>query len=181
MQRRIFVGIDLPKTVKKRLGEKIQKWSDLPIKWIKEDNFHITLAFLGYIEDEDLGRICEDISRAVENLEAFDVELDVIELGPQKGREARLVWFSGKASEELKKLQEEIEKALGSFKIEKKEFHPHVTVGRIRKNKWQTLPDAPEIQEVFRVSIPVENVTVFDSRSEETSDKFVAIETCPLA
>ncbi|MCK9379027.1 MAG: RNA 2',3'-cyclic phosphodiesterase [Candidatus Moranbacteria bacterium] len=180
MQRRIFVGIDLPSQVKKRLAEKVEKWKSLPIKWIKEDNFHITLSFLGYLEDEDLSKICQSVRVATKNIDAFDIELSKIELGPEKGKNARLVWFSGKASEELKKLQEEIEKSFGSFKIDKKEFHPHVTLGRIRKNKWQILDSFPEVEENFRISLPVDSVSIFDSRSEETAGEFIEIESCPL-
>ena len=180
MQRRIFIGIDLPGQVKKRLAQKIEKWKELPIKWLKEDNFHITLSFLGYLEDEDLSRICESISDASNDTDMFDIELDKIELGPEKGKDARLVWFSGQSNEELKNLQQKIEKTLGIFKAEKKEFYPHVTMGRIRKNKWQALEIIPEIDEDFKVSIPVEEVSVFDSRSEETAGKFAIIESCSL-
>jgi len=180
MQRKIFVGIDLPVKVKKRLVEKIEKWEKLPIKWIKEDNFHITLVFLGYIEDVDLSRICASISDAVKDIDTFDVNLDKIELGPTQGREARLVWFSGQASEELKNLQREIEKAIGIFSAEKKEFYPHVTLGRIRAGKWKTLKEIPKIEESFKVSLSVDSVSIFDSHSEETAGKFIAIENCYL-
>lgn len=180
MQRRIFVGIDLPSQVKKRLAEKIEKWKGLPIKWIKSDNFHITLSFLGYLEDEDLSRICASVRKATKNIQAFDIELNKIELGPTKGKDARLVWFSGEASEELRKLQEDIEKSLKSFKIDKKEFRPHVTLGRISKNKWQILDLIPEVEESFKVSLPIYNVSIFDSRSEETAGEFIEIESCSL-
>lgn len=180
MQRKIFVGIDLPKEVKKRLMQKVAKWKDLPVRWSREENLHITLSFLGHVDDELLFDICEKVREAVQNMDAFDIDMDRIELGPEQGKDAKMFWFAGEASDELKNLQEKIEKELGFFHESKKVFRPHITLGRIKQYGWQRLEEIPQIKEEFHVSVPVDSVEVIESLVEEGKRKFVTIESCSL-
>ncbi|MDH4330880.1 MAG: RNA 2',3'-cyclic phosphodiesterase [Candidatus Moranbacteria bacterium] len=180
MQRKIFIGIDLPQAVKKRLMQKIEKWKDLPVRWSREENLHITLSFLGHVDDEMLSNICEKVCNAVEEIDIFDMDMSKIELGPEGGKDAKMFWFSGEASDELKKLQSSIERELGFFHEDKKVFRPHITLGRIKQYGWQRLKEIPEIQEDFHVSVPVESVEIIESTMLDGKRKFMVIESCPL-
>lgn len=179
MQRRVFVGIEMPQQIKKRLFQIIQKWQDLPIKWGSEDNYHITLSFLGYVDDAELPEICRKINLAAQKSESFDINFSKIGLGPD-AENPKMVWLVGEASEDLRKLQENIEKELGMFVREKKEYYPHVTLGRIRKIKWTKLKDKPLIDEKFSANIPVDNIFLFESRMEDRKRRYDILEACPL-
>lgn len=180
MQRRIFIGIDLPQKVKKRLYQRIEKWQELPVKWSREENFHITLSFLGYLYDDVILDVCNKVRNVSNNSDSFDINLEQIELGPDL-ENPNMVWLIGEANENLKHLQENLEKELGIFQSEKKAFRPHMTLGRIRKTKWEALPEKPIISEKFSVSIPVENIEVLESRFEDGKRKYIVLENCPLA
>ena len=180
MQRRIFIGIDLPQKVKKRLYQRIEKWQEIPVKWSREENFHITLSFLGYLYDDVIFDVCHKVKKTSSNFDSFDINLEQIKLGPSL-ENPNMVWLTGVASENLKKLQENLEKELGIFQSEKKVFRPHITLGRIRKTKWEALPEKPEINEKFSVSIPVESVQVIESLYEDGKRKYIVLENCPLA
>ena len=180
MQRRIFIGIDLLQIVKKRLSQRIEKWQELPVKWSLEENFHITLLFLGYLNDDVIFDVCSKVRKTAKNFNSFDINLEQIELGPNL-ENPKMIWFTGEPNENLKKLQENLEKELGIFQRGKKAFRPHVTLGRIRKTKWEALPEKPIISENFSVSIPVESVQVLESRFEDGKRKFIVLENCPLA
>ncbi len=180
MQRKISVGIELSPAVKKRLMQKIDKWKDLPIRWSAENNLHLVLVSIGYVDDELLPGICESVRMAVENIKSFDIDLSKIELGPKGEKDAKLVWFSGSASGKLKELEESIIKELGFFQQEKKEFKPHIILGRIRKFGWQKLEKTPDISEEFRVLLPIENVAVLESTLVNGKRKFLVVESCPL-
>jgi 2'-5' RNA ligase len=180
MQRKIFIGIDLPGEVKKRLMQKTSQWKELPVRWSREENLHLTLSFLGHVDDELLSEICEKVRSAVQEIDAFDVDMNKIELGPEPGKNAKMFWFSGEASDELKNLQEKIEKELGFFGESKKVFRPHITLGRIKQYGWQRLEEIPEISEEFHVSVPIESVEVIESTVIEGKRKFMVIESCPL-
>ena len=48
MQKRLFVAISLPEDIKKRLFRFVEKeYKNLPVKWVRQENFHLTLNFLG--------------------------------------------------------------------------------------------------------------------------------------
>lgn len=179
MQRRIFIGISLPDNVKKRLDQRILKWKELPIKWSLPDNFHITLSFLGFVDDESLAGICLAIKEAVDNFESFDIDFKGIGLGPDPD-DPRMIWLFGGANEELRKLQVEIEKSMDTFVSEKKEFRPHITLGKIDKGKWKMLPEKPKIEEILKISIPVESVDVFESKIEKGRTRYTVLESCEL-
>lgn len=181
MQRKIFIGIDLPPMIKRRLMQKIEKWQEFPVRWSREKNLHITLSFLGYVDDELLVDICEEVGMACVNFNAFDIDLDIIKLGPKQEDVPKMFWVTGKPNKELKRLQENIEKELGIFQAEKKKFCPHITLGRIRKFKWQELNEIPQINEEFKISVPIDNVEIFESRLENGKRKFAVIESCSLA
>ncbi|MFA7466620.1 MAG: RNA 2',3'-cyclic phosphodiesterase [Parcubacteria group bacterium] len=180
MQRKIFIGVSLPGEVKKRLMRKIEKWEDLPIRWSSEENLHLTLAFLGHVDDDLIMGICDGVRDAVSGVDMFDVSLDKIELGPIRDENANLVWFTGEASDDLKRLVENIEKELGIFRSEKKSFRPHITLGRIRKHKWEKLEEKPDIAEDFSVLLPIESVQIFESAEIEGKRKFSVIDSHEL-
>jgi len=151
----------------------------LPVKWSLEENFHITLLFLGYLYDDVIFDICRKVRSVSDNFDSFDINLEQIELGPSL-ENPKMVWLTGVANENLKQLQENLEKELGIFQSEKKAFRPHATLGRIRKTKWEALPEKPEINEKFSVSIPVKSIQVLESRFEDGKRKYIVLENCPL-
>lgn len=179
MKRKIFISISLPDRTKKRLIKATGKWRDLPVKWAREDNLHITLSFLGYIGDEVIADICERVRKASGDKEIFDIEFDLIELGPTQ-EEPRLIWLTGKANENLRELQEDIEKELGIFINSKKAFQPHITLGRIRKHKWEAFEKPPKISEKFPLIITANSVDVIASKFIGEDTEYAVIESCPL-
>jgi 2'-5' RNA ligase len=180
MDRKIFISINIPERAKKRLSKAILPWEDLPVKWIKEENYHITLAYLGHVNDALLGEICEKVRQATENVDIFDLEFERIEIGPSL-EDPRIVWLTGKASDELLELHEKIEKALGTFVAERKTFIPHITLGKIRKHKWEALKTKPEISLKLSLPLPVETVAVMASDFSGSSSAYTIIADSPLA
>lgn len=179
MQRRVFIAIEIPEPVKKRLVQKTEKWADLPVRWGRIENLHITLAFLGYLDDEKIPGICDSVNNAVKNLEPFEISLNGIIIGLSENQ-PRMIWAAGEKSEKLKILVEEIEKSLGVFQRGKKNFSPHATLGRIMKEKWAKFSEKPEINEKINFVIPVDKVEIFESVFEEGKRKYLLLESCPF-
>lgn len=180
MKRKIFISINIPDRAKKQLARKIEPWKDLPIKWTKEANLHITLFFLGHIDDDTTAAICQKIKNLAGAEEVFDLELSEIRLAPNS-KNPQMVWLMGEADENLRRLHEKIEKALDIFVSEKKAFRPHITLGRIRKRKWEELEPKPEIFAKFPLSVSVDSVDVMASDFENGGVEYAVIESCPLA
>jgi RNA 2',3'-cyclic 3'-phosphodiesterase len=179
MQRKLFIAINLPGEVQKRLFQKTEKWRDLPVKWTSKDCLHITLVFLGHVEDDILPETCKSVSDAVGDLEPFEIRLSEITTGPSENR-PRVIWAVGEKSKELKELVERIEKSLGVYARDKKEFASHVTLGRIQGVKWKMLPSVPEIKEKVNLIIPIDQVEILESVLEDGKRKYLLIESCQL-
>ncbi len=179
MKRKIFISINISPKIKKRLFLATEKWRSFPVKWIKENNLHITLFFLGYIETESIPEICQKVREVCEGKDVFDLDFLKIELAPDIS-DPQYIWASGEQSEELKNIHEEIEKSLGIFSSSRKIFCPHITLGRLRKKKWMELEKKPEISEASSFSIPVESIDIMASDFGEGDSEYSIIESCPL-
>lgn len=177
MQRKIFIGIDLPAQIKKRLMQKVKKWEDLPVRWSEAENLHVTLVFLGYVDNDLLPEVCTRAREAIEKHEMFDIELNEIRLSENE----KVIWATGGADERLRKVQEDISKSLGLFGTEKKNFKPHITLGRVRKKKWNEMENHPEIKQDYKFAVPVESIEVIESKVENGKRKFTPIESCSLS
>ncbi|HRZ95769.1 MAG TPA: RNA 2',3'-cyclic phosphodiesterase [Candidatus Moranbacteria bacterium] len=179
MKRKIFISINIPNKAKKRLVSAVEKWQDLPVKWTKESNLHITLFFLGYIDDESAAEVCSKVREIAENEDIFDLNMEKIELAPSAD-DPQMIWLIGEPSEELRKIHEKVEKALGMFKAERKIFRPHITLGRLRKHKWESLKEKPGISEKFQLIVPVESIDVMASDFGDGQNEYSLIESCQL-
>lgn len=180
-QRKIFLGVSIPHDVAKRLARRMEKWQDLPFRFTKEGNMHITLLFLGHVLDESVAKICLQVEAVCAETPAFDVDLNTITLVPEQGKNAKQLWFMGEANEELKQLRVALEKELDMFSTEKKAFRPHVTLGRVRKELWQELEEIPEMHEEFSVFLPIDSVIVYESAFQKGEGlKYEVLAECPL-
>jgi len=179
MKHKIFISLDLPEKVKKRLVVAIEKWHDLPVKWVKKQNLHITLAFLGFVDKNLLSEICALVNEASQKSNIFDINFQKIELFPSQNK-PRLIALTGKSNEELKNLVNNIEKNLGISAAPKKVFHPHITLGRLQAKRWKSLNFSPEINTKFSFTLPVENVHIMASNFKNKEREYIILESCQL-
>lgn len=177
-KKKIFIEIAVPGPLKRKIMGKIAQWSDLPIKWVKEESLHVTVAFVGFVDESVIPDICAKVNLATSEIESFDLEFDQLLLGPDPSS-PRMVTISGQPSEQLKILNEAIERELGMQKHEHKEFRPHITLGRVRKLKWEELAQKPTISEKMHAVVPVDFVAVMESKGGGA--EYVLLEECPLA
>ncbi|MDQ1284026.1 MAG: 2,3-cyclic 3-phosphodiesterase [Patescibacteria group bacterium] len=179
MKRKIFISINIPERDRKRLTKATEKWQNLPVKWIKETNLHVTLAFLGFVDENILAEICERVGEVSKNRDNFDIAFEEIGLFPAEN-EPRMIALVGEPNEDLKNLVNDLEKILGLSGAPKKIFRPHITLGRIRKLKWETLAKKPEISGKYPLNISVESVDIMASDFADGESEYVVIESCSL-
>ncbi len=176
-KKKIFIEIQIPDQTKRRLAKKIEQWSELPVKWSKEENLHLTVSFIGYVDESVTPEICLRVSEAVSAIESFDLELNKIILGPDV-EDPRMVVLIGEPSDELRNLHEVVEEALDMRPEHHKEYRPHVTLGKIRKEKWDELTEKPLIEEKVQIIVPVDYVSVMESKG---GSEYISLEDCSLA
>jgi 2'-5' RNA ligase len=189
MRRRIFIAINLPEKIKEELISFKEKFSELPSRWVKKENLHITLAFLGYVKDEDLPKIFEITKNVASQHEPFSIRIVKITYGPPKISPPRMVWAIGEKNENLWKLQENLKNALMEMKIPQLEeeegrgFIPHITLARIRKWEFKQMEpeERPEIEEDLNLSFEVKSIEIMESHLKRGGAEYTVLESLPLS
>jgi len=188
MRHRIFIAINLPEDIKKELSSFQSNWPELPCRWTKKENLHITLIFLGYLNDEELLEVLKITKEVVSRNQSFSINLKKIIYGPPKKMPPRMVWAEGEKSEELGKLQQDLENSLliaqnsGFKKTENRPYLPHITLGRIKTWEWRQIEpeERPEINEDIDLSFEVNSIEVMESQLKRGGSEYTILESCPL-
>lgn len=133
---RAFIAIELPPGIQKYLAnlQNSLKKSDTNIKWVKSGNIHLTLKFLGDINEEQIDLIKKIIEKISSTLNVQELELNEIGAFPKKER-ARIIWVGiNDESGILKKIAINLENEISKIDIPKetRPFSAHITLGRIK-------------------------------------------------
>ena len=133
---RSFLAFELPVEIKKQIGtisSELKKMS-LPVRWVSIDNIHLTIVFLGSVDEDIMGDVEEKVDVVVKRFSAFKAKLNKVGAFPHWKR-PRVIWIGlngdvGRLSDLRNELQEEL-KVL-AFVPEKRPFRPHLTLGRFK-------------------------------------------------
>jgi len=186
MKHRIFIAINLPEDIKKQFVSYQGKWPELPIRWTRRENLHITLFFLGFVSDEELLEVCKITKETALKNQSFSINLNRICYGPPK-KPPRMVWIEGKKSKEFTFLRNNLEKSLmGSEKVhfssEDRAFSPHITLGRIRTWEWKEIEpeEKSEVNEEINLGFEVNSIEVMESQLKKGGAEYIVLESCLL-
>ncbi len=177
--RRLFVGIPLSRELKKRLGQEMAAFPATASLLTREENLHVTVFFLGFVHEEQVADVCARVGAVCADLESFELEFTGIQL-MESAENPKMIWLLGEASDGLKTLRQEIEKEFASFVVEKKAYRPHITLAKIKKQKWLALPEQPVLKEKLNLHESVDTVCVFESLSLDGKRRYEPIDTFPL-
>jgi RNA 2',3'-cyclic 3'-phosphodiesterase len=134
---RLFVALEIPAAVRDNLATLIEELRNAEprVRWVRAENLHVTLKFLGETPSEKLGAIRDALS-AVRS--ERPVELDFRGLGffPSE-RHPRVLWASMDASPNVKSLAASIDQTVEKlgFPREDREFTPHLTIARFSPSR----------------------------------------------
>lgn len=133
---RTFIAIEISPGVHKRLAEAQDRLraARCAVKWVKPELIHLTLRFLGDIEDDALGGLEQLLASAVEEVDPFELTVSGLGAFPERGA-PRVVWAGVQDAGSLTVLHSRIEagvRRLG-FEPDDHPFAPHLTVGRVKE------------------------------------------------
>ena len=180
-QKKIAIGIDLEAHLKKSLMRTVQKWKDLPIKWHPADSLHIALLPIGWVGEDDVLHIIGKLAEVAQDTTGFSVSFSRVVAANKDHRitdprQFQLVRVEGEDNDALRELYQRLCEALDLPETEKKHFAPHVTLGRMRARKWQTLEQLPEIDQPCPILMDVTHLTLFEQVNQEGQWTFEPIE-----
>jgi 2'-5' RNA ligase len=159
---RLFVALDLPRTLRDRLS--MLAGGGLPgARWVPPDNYHMTLRFIG----ETPFHRAEEIDTALASLRARGFALTLSGVGTfTKGGRSTALWVGVERNPQLDHLQTKIETALQRCGLdpERRRFQPHVTLARLDNVPEGKLVSYVQAHNLFRADpLPVEHFTLFSS------------------
>jgi 2'-5' RNA ligase len=162
---RTFVAIFPPANVQSAVTKVLQATrnsiGERVVRWVRPDNVHLTLKFLGDIQREDLGDLCAALEEACARHTPFEASLAGLGAFPSE-RHARILWAGISAgSERLSSLAADLDAVLVplGFEREKRTYTPHLTLGRIRGRPANL--DLPHV--AWDLSFPVRRVELVQS------------------
>lgn len=133
---RTFLAIEVPRAQREVVYTIIKEATEknLPVRWVNFENLHLTLKFLGEIDEKKKNEITPVITEVAKKFAPFPMSLEGIGCFPGP-KNPRVLWVGVKESaEKLIEIANTLEEHLSrlGFKKEDKKFHPHLTFGRIK-------------------------------------------------
>jgi len=145
MKKRLFVAVEIPGKIKEKILELQKNFEQHlnDVSWVKPENMHLTLIFLGEADYNHIPDIIAGLEELKEN--AFEVSLADIGGFPNLNRPHAL-WVGVKENPAINYLHKKISKSLSelNFNLDDRKFFPHITFGRLKRPK--TLKKLPSIQ-----------------------------------
>jgi 2'-5' RNA ligase len=141
---RAFIAIELPESVRAAVAGAQARLKRAPtglkISWVKPGNVHLTLQFLGYVEEPAVAKIRSALDGVAGAHAPFEVRVAGAGAFPNE-RRPRVLWVGCEDAEgRLKALARAVQEAMArlGFAAEQREFSPHLTLGRVKDPR----PDA---------------------------------------
>ena len=147
------------------------------IRWSRPENVHLTLKFLGDVDEEKLDEVHTTLESLCADHTPFDTRTAGLGAFPS-ARRARILWAGvGEGSERLRSLAAHLDAALSrsGFERETRFYEPHLTLGRVRSRPMKlNLPEEAcgDLFEVSRVEL-VESMLAGTGPIYRTIESFV--------
>ncbi len=175
---RLFTGLEIPPEI----GEALARHrGGLPgARWVDPANYHVTLRFLGDVDE----RTAREVYMALEETrwrDAIPVTLDG--LASFGGERPHAIFANVAANPALSELQAEHERLArrAGLAPEKRKFHPHVTLARLRHGSPLDVADYLALRGRFeKLSFTARRVVMYSSRDSVGGGPYVVEAAYPL-
>ncbi len=165
---RTFVAVNVSSDTTKAAQRMMRQIDETEIgaKCVRTSSMHIALKFLGEVQLEETPEICKAVGRAAQGMLSFMIECGGLDAFPERSR-PRTVWMGVQTGvTALRQLQQRVDdetRHIG-YHGETRQFHPHLTLARIRSTAQQAEP----LQKIFS-NYPVDS----DSATVVTTETWV--------
>ncbi|AQQ08264.1 2'-5' RNA ligase [Sedimentisphaera cyanobacteriorum] len=159
--------------VQKRIAPELEHFRS-DIKWVRPQDAHITLAFLGEVDDNHLQSVCDIVRTSVTGRTDFTIS---VQGTGTFGKNAHTFWAGlTQGAEQMKALREAVCTPLAEkgFFSPSKRFEPHITLARIKSPRPGRIIKSIDrsLKKQSFGSCPVESVCVFTSELTKKGPKY---------
>ncbi|MBN1597943.1 MAG: RNA 2',3'-cyclic phosphodiesterase [Bacteroidales bacterium] len=177
---RLFIGIKMNhQDIFKKYQQELQIiLPESKINWTSEENFHITLKFLGDVKSYFVNSIKMVLEHITGNCPAFELISDRIGYFG-KDSSPKVIWYGFKENQMISSLQNHIASSLErlGFDIEEKRFYPHITLARIKYLK--ELEEFKEFitgNKIRKIVMRVEDIQLYKSILTQSGPEYTILE-----
>ena len=185
---RLFVAIDLNDDARcaiaaeqKRLAEVLGRSSSLT--WVRPDHMHLTLAFLGEIEETRAAAVIDAMGKNINEAKPFAIAIAGLGLFPPHGA-PRVLWVGlSTGAREAIDLQRQVVDRLSRIGVtlEARAFHPHLTLARWRRGRRADRGRVAAAERGLEVArVEVDALTLYQSRLSSAGPTHTAVARAPL-
>ncbi|MFB6263917.1 MAG: RNA 2',3'-cyclic phosphodiesterase [Bradymonadaceae bacterium] len=187
--KRLFFALDLPASIRdelESLQESIEEHlrGGVRVRWTPRENLHLTLKFLGTLEDGLVLRLREIGDELVDDVEPVEMTVRDVGAFPSPAH-PRILWagVDRQSQELLAKLHGRLEERLRPIDVEPDEhdFTAHVTIGRVKSSRGPALTD-------WRAELPtgpygemqLEELVLYESELDDSGAEYTVLHRSPF-
>ena len=175
---RLFTGLEIPASLGDSLS--LLRGGLYGARWIDPENYHLTLRFIGDVDDE----IAHEIEWLLAKVRRKDFELQLDGLQSFGGRKPRAIVATVAPSPAVMELQAEHERLMQrvGLDLEGRKYTPHVTLARLRDTSSFEVAEYLSARAAFRSPpFTVSRFVLFSSRASVGGGPYVVEAAYPLA
>lgn len=174
---RLFVATRPPEDIRDLL---IDTMDDSPaLRWVPEDNLHLTLRFIGEVERP----LANDIAAALVRVRFERFSLRIAGIGKFERRNGGALWAGIEPRQPVAALAAKVERACQSAGVEpeRRAFHPHITLARWNRRNAEAV-EAFLRRNSYLASEPfaVDRFILFESRLSRHGPHYEEVADYPL-
>jgi len=173
---RAFIAVELPTDLKDTIAQ-IQtelKKSGADVKWVKPENCHITIKFLGDVSSEQIGSIQRVLDECGRSQESFRLTMNSAGAFPTTDK-PNIIWLGlTDENNRLAEITAGVEERLSNigFPKEARPFTAHITIGRTRSGSTKALSQTLKTMTVPTHNIDIKTLTLFQSKLSSTGPSY---------
>ena len=183
---RTFIAIELPSEIKAALAslQTELRRAGADVSWTRPENIHLTLKFLGEVDERRIGEVEKVCVASAEEFQSFTLRLNETGVFPN-ARQPRILW-AGLAGEiektvEMRKRLDDGLSLIG-FEREEKDFRPHLTIGRVKSNsKIRELLALAGASQVPALSFVVTEIVLMKSELHPAGARYTPVARVSLS
>lgn len=185
--KRIFTAIDISEETREKVADYIKalhsEFPNLRVGWEKPEKLHLTLKFLGDIDERELKNLIEAVGKMAKRISKF--KLQIVQTGVFPSRKnARILWLGVKdETEKLRNLNEILESECERFGFakEKRNFKAHLTIARLREPQNSKALIEKHLENEFKsAEFDVSEIVIYESRLQKSGSIYSVVSKSKL-
>jgi len=176
---RLFIAVDINNRSKKFIKKKLKILKselNADFKWVKKENWHLTLKFIGEASEIDKKNLIETLKNIEFNSKGQYINFDKLGAFPEFKRAKVLYLALNKGENILKTIHKrlETETAKYDFTRDNRDYIPHLTLGRA-KNKTSSISDNFKSQKFVNIYAKIESITLYQSKLKKEGPEYIKL------